>query len=221
MRHLVKTFTLSLSSLLVLGLVFIQVIEPSMTQASSSSTTDIVTLGVNTGISVTGGTNTSMSQSLGLAANSATATTTLTVITNDASGYTLTLNATSSPAMVNTSSSTLRIADYATTSPSTWNITSGTAAFGFSAYGSDVNTSTWGTGSSCSGANLNATSTTLKYKGFFTTPTTLVTSASSTSFSGNLTNLCYAVEQKNYFVPVVGGGSNSYVATIIATATTN
>lgn len=165
-----------------------------------------------------------MSQTMGVGANSAVATTTVTVITNDGNGYTLAVAATSTPAMQNQSSTTLAILDYPSTTPQTWSIPSGTAAFGYSAYGNDIATATWGTtgGTGCNGTSgANATSTTLKYRGFTTSNVTVSSTGTTTAFTGNTSNICYAAEQKNYFIPVTGGGTNIYQATVIVTATTN
>jgi hypothetical protein len=196
--------------------------EPILASGASQTNNTVVTLNVTAGVSISGATATTMSQALGITANDAIGTTTVTVITNDIGGYSLTVQATSSPAMKNTASSTMTIPDYQTGAPNTWNATSGQATFGYSAFGGDVVTGTWGTGAVCSAASDgNATSTTLKYKGFTTSPVTVATGASTTTPSGTATNICYAVEQKNYFIGVrAGQTSDIYQATIQATATT-
>ena len=180
--------------------------------ATVASSSVVITLNVTSGISINAPASSTMSTNLSVAQNSAVGTTTWIVTTNDVNGYTLALNATSAPAM--TQGATSSIADYQTGAPNTWTVANG-AAFGYSAFGSDVSTGTWGTGSVCSGASgSNATSTTLKYKGFTTSPFTVASRAATTTFSGSPTTVCYAVEQNNFFVP-----SGTYQATIVATAT--
>lgn len=189
-------------------------IEPSTASALTATTSVVVTLNVTSGVSITANSPTaSMSQSLGVAAASAVGTSTFTVNTNSATGYTLTVQATSTPAM-NSTTTVNSILDYQTGAPNSWVATSGQAYFGYSAFGTDVATSTWGTGSSCSGSSANATSTTLKYKGFTTSPFQIASRSATTSFSGVTSTVCYAVEQNNFYIP-----AGTYQATITATAT--
>jgi len=188
-------------------------VSPQSAYAVTATSSVVVTLNVDTGISISAPGNSNMSTHISVAQNSAVGTTTWTVTTNDVNGYTLGLNATSTPAMQQNSTTT--IADYQTGAPNTWSVTNG-AAFGYSAFGSDVATSTWGNAtSSCSGGtNGNATSTVLKYKGFTTSPSTVASRSATTTFAGSSTTVCYAAEQNNFFIP-----SGTYQATIVATAT--
>jgi hypothetical protein len=173
----------------------------------------IVTLNVESGITITSPADTYMSRSLGVADHTAVGTTTWTVATNNALGYYLTLAASTNPAMQSGSNT---IKDYSTTSmPSTWSVSSGDARFGFSVIGTDVNTTTWGTGSFCNGAATSTISTTLKYYGHYTVATTVATRSSTTTPSGVDTTVCHAVEQNGFYIP-----SGVYQATITATATT-
>jgi len=204
-------------SLVISGFFFVSVwgislLLPDNVYAVTATSSVVVTLNVDTGITISAPPNSNMSAHVGVGQNSAVGTTTWTVITNDVNGYTLALNATSTPAMKNSSST---IADYQTGAPNTWSVINA-AAFGYSAYGTDVSTSTWGTAtSSCSGGtNGNATSTILKYKGFTTSPFTIAQRVATTTFAGTVTTVCYAVEQNNFFIP-----SGTYQATIVATAT--
>ncbi len=173
----------------------------------------IVTLNVTAGITISNPADTSMSTNLGVATNVAVGTTTWNVKTNSSTGYTLTLAASTNPAMKSGSNS---ISDYATTTnPSLWSVGANTSKFGFSVNGTDVNTTTWGTGNFCNGASTSTVSTTLKYYGFYTTATTTASRAATTTTSGIDTNVCYAVEQNGFYIP-----SGVYTATITATATT-
>lgn len=213
--HNFKKINFTLAAILLSSFLSYAYLEPASANAAVATSSTVVTLTVQTGISISTPGNSSMSTIMGVAANSAIGTTTWTVITNNALGYTLAVNATSTPAMQATTTSTT-IADYQTGAPNTWSVTSGNAAFGYSAFGTDVPTGTWGTGAICSGAGgPNATSTTLKYKGFTTSPFTVATRSATTTTTGVSTTVCYGAEQNNFFIP-----SGTYQATIVATATT-
>ena len=188
--------------------------EPEIVGAATASDTVIVTLNVTAGISITSPADVTMSTALGVTQNSAIGTSTWNVKTNSALGYTLALRATSSPAM--TSGSNF-VSDYQTGAPNTWNATATQSYFGYSGFGTDISTGTWGTGSACNGGtNGNATSTTLKYKGFTTSDVTIATRSATTTPTGVDSTICYAVEQgASSYIP-----SGVYQATIIATATT-
>lgn len=180
--------------------------------AATAADSAVVTLGVITEVSITSPADTSMSTNIGVTSNSAIATTTWNVKTNNSAGYSLTLAASTNPAM---QSGGNRIEDYSTTTAtSLWSVASGQAKFGFSVYGTDVSTATWGTAGTQCGAT-STPSTTLKYSGFYTTATTTATRSSTTTFAGIDTTVCYAVQQNNYYIP-----SGTYTATITATATT-
>lgn len=212
MNQLKKSISVSLLGTLILSLGYIAY-EPSTVDAQSANDTVVVTLNVTAGISITSPADATMSTALGVAQHSAVGSTTWNVKTNSSGGYTLAVRATSSPAMAQNGGSPY-ILDYQTGTPNTWVATSGQAYFGYSGYGTDISTGTWGTGSNCYGANVHATSTTLKYKGFTTSDFTIATRSATTTPTGIDSNICYAVEQNNFYVP-----SGTYRATIIATAT--
>ncbi len=212
MNHFKKSISVALLGTVLATFGFIAY-EPSAASAQTASDTVVITLNVTAGISITSPSDATMSTALGVAQHSAVGSTTWNVKTNSAGGYTLAVRATSSPAMAQNGGSP-SILDYQTGAPNTWVATSGQAYFGYSAYGGDISTGTWGTGSNCYGGNIHATSTTLKYKGFTTSDVTVATRAATTTPSGIDSNFCYAVEQNNFYVP-----SGTYHATIIATAT--
>ena len=207
-----KKFCICLVCLLLILSVGFIYMEPATLGAAAASSNAVITLNVTTGITISSPGDSSMSTALGVSSQSAVGTTTWTVATNNVAGYTIALNATATPAM---DSGTNTILDYQTGNPNTWNATTSNAYFGYSAFGTDVATSTWGNTTMCSGATANATSTVLKYKGFTTSPYTVGQRSSTTTSSGVDTTICYAVEQKNYYIP-----SGTYKATITATATT-
>lgn len=191
--------------------------EPNLVNAVQATDSVVVTLQVDTGITITSPADTVMSTALGAAVNTAIATTTWNVKTNNVLGYALTVAASTNPAM--RVSPTQYVNNFATTTtPELWStIPNGRAEFGYSAFGTDVNTTTYGTptgGVSCGATSTPSTS--LKYRGFTTSPSpTIATRAATTTTSGVDTTICYAVEQKGVYID-----SGSYTATITATATT-
>jgi hypothetical protein len=213
--NLMKTFinvistTVIASMLLTFGYIGL---EPEMVVAATATDQVIVTLNVTAGIAITDAPNTSMSTNLGIAANTAVATSTWNVKTNNNLGYSLAVRASTLPAMQ--ASSTALIPDYQTGVPALWNVVPGTAGFGYSVYGVDVSTGTWGSGSSCSAATSTPNAT-LKYRGFTTSDYVIAIHNSTTTPTGADSNLCYAVEQDNFYI-----NSGTYTATITATATT-
>ncbi len=206
-----KSTAASLVSVLLLGGAY-SIIEPATAGAATASSSVVITLNVTSGVSITSPSNSNMSTALGVAQNSANGTTTWNVKTNSATGYTLTVQATSTPAM-NSTTTPNSIADYQTGAPNLWVATSGQAYFGYSSFGTDVPTGTWGTGSLCY-STPNGTSTTLKYKGFTTSGVQIASRSSTTTPSGVDSVVCYAVEQNNTYIP-----AGNYQATITATAT--
>lgn len=214
-KHIKIILSISLS-ILVFIIFTISAFEPQVVKAVAASDTVVITLTVTQQITITSPADSSMSTALGLAQNTAVGTTTWNVKTNDALGYTMALNATTTPAMQTVTGTLYSILDYQTGAPNTWNATSGSAYFGYSAFGSDTPTGTWGTGAACGDA-VNTINTTLKYQGLKTTAGTNISSRSATTTSaGTDTNVCYAVEQKSFFIPAA-----TYVATVVATATGN
>ncbi len=189
-------------------------LEANVVTAATASDTVIVTLNVDSGISITSPSDVSMSQNLGVSANSAVGTAVWNVKTNNASGYTIAVKATSSPALISGSNS---VADYTpavAATPETWSVPSGSAEFGFSAFGSHVSTGTWGTDADCLAA-ANTPSATLKYRDFDTSDITVGSSSATTTTTGVDTTVCFAAEQDTVYIP-----SGVYEATIVATAAT-
>lgn len=207
-----KLITMALSLTLVVSMGFM-LVEPALLEAATATDSVVVTLNVDAGITITSPADTVMSTSLGVAANTAIATTTWNVKTNNNLGYSLTVAASTNPAMQ--VSATQVINDFASSTPALWStLPSGRSEFGYSAFGTDVSTATYGTGSSCGATSTPSTS--LKYRGFTTSASpTIATRSATTTPSGIDTTICYAVEQKNVYI-----ASGLYTATITATATT-
>ena len=188
--------------------------EAETVTAATASDTVVVTLNVDAGISITSPSDVSMSQNLGVSADTAVGTAVWNVKTNNATGYTIAVKATSSPALTSGSNS---VADYTpavAATPETWSVPSGSAEFGFSAFGSAVSTGTWGTDSDCL-AGANVPSATLKYRDFDTSDVTVGSSSATTTTTGVDTTVCFAVEQDTMYIP-----SGTYHATVVATAAT-
>lgn len=173
----------------------------------------IVTLDVDEGITISNGPNATLAPNIGITNNSAIGSSAWTVTTNAVNGYSLAVKASTSPALQSGSNS---FADYTETTagtPETWSVASGAKEFGYSVYGTDVPSSTWGTGSSC--GTGSTPSATLKYVGLKTTDKVVATKNTVTPVSGTTTNICFAAAQNGVYA-----SSGTYTATITATATT-
>ena len=151
--------------------------------------------------------------SLTLTKNSAVSGATWSVITNNSAGYALALTASTTPALKGNAGRAFN--DFSTSTPSTW-IVSNNYVFGFSVYGADVNTSTYGTDTDCISV-ADVPSGSLKWRGFYgTNSIVVVNDYSSAPLPGSDTTMCVATEQNGVFVP-----SDTYTAIITATAVTN
>lgn len=189
-------------------------IEPLEVEADATST--VVTLNVTEEISITPPDDIPMSPNITMSADSSIGTGSYwTVKTSSENGYALTLKDDTIPALQEATTSE-SFEDYATSSgPTTWSVPSGHYQFGFSVYGDDVNTTTWGNDTTCGSAG--APSANLKYSGFKgTTQITVATSSSPTGVSGATTTMCVAAEQKDVYAP-----NGTYVTTVTGTATAN
>ena len=180
--------------------------------AATASDAIVITQVVTPGISISAPADITMTP-LSVTQNTSVGSATWTVITNSSTGYTLSINASTNPAMQG--SGGRMFTDYATSSPSTWSVTSA-YKFGFSAYGSNVNTTTFGTDTDCINTT-NVPSATLKWRGFYgTNQIAIASSTAPTAVAGTTTSMCVATEQNGVFAP-----SDTYTATITATAVTN
>ena len=200
----------SMVALMIVSVVALQFVMPVL--AATVTDTVVVTQVVTPGITISSPSDITMTP-LSITQNTAVGFATWTVTTNNALGYALTLNASTNPALQG--SGGRMFTDYATSSPSTWSVTSA-YKFGFSVRGTDVNTTTFGTDTDC----INTTdvpSATLKWRGFYgTNPITVATTTVPTTTTGSATTMCVATEQNGTFAP-----SDTYTATITATAATN
>ncbi|NTV44888.1 MAG: hypothetical protein HGA67_04365 [Candidatus Yonathbacteria bacterium] len=216
MKSITITHILYPASALFLSLaVLFPALEPVIARAASANDSVVVNQAVTSGIAITSPSDITMT-ALTTSQNSAVGTATWTVTTNSQAGYKLELNASTNPALaqVSPAESFANYTEAVAGTPETWSVSSA-YEFGFSAYGSNVPTATWGTDSDCIAA-ANVPSAGLKWRGFSgTTLTQIATSASETGTTGTASTMCVATEQNGTFAP-----SGTYTATITATATT-
>lgn len=186
------------------------ILEPSVARAVTDNV--VVSLTVDSGITISDGADVTMAPNIGLTTNGSIGDSSWTVKTNDGNGYTLAVKASTSPALQSATSS---FADYTEASagvPELWSVGSGDKEFGYSAYGTDSSTATWGTSASCGSAGTPAAAE--KYVGFTTSDKTIATRTSVTPVAGIDTTICFAAEQNGVYAD-----QGAYTATITATAT--
>ncbi len=203
------------SAVLVSGL--FAFVEPNITGAATDTDDVVVNQAVTSEITLSAPSDITMT-ALSTTQNTAVGTAAWTVITNNDDGYTLTLHASTAPALARSGGGG-NIVDYTpavSETPETWSVPASNVEFGFSAFGTDVPTGTWGTDSDCI-AGADVPSAGLKWRDFDLTGSAdqIATAALPTTTTGTVANMCVATEQDTTFA--VAG---SYSATITATATT-
>ena len=189
--------------------------EPEIISAAVDSDEIDVTLTVTSEITLTSPGNIAMSPALTMTQNTSIGTgTAWTVATNNAAGYKLELKSDEVNALKSASDAFTDYTAAVTTTPETWSVTSA-YEFGFSVFGTDAPTATWGTDTDCIAA-AGVPSAALKYRGFAsTTQIQVATKATETAVAGVATTLCVAAEQNAVFAP-----SGAYTADVTGTATT-
>jgi hypothetical protein len=153
-----------------------------------------------------------MAPNIGITSNSSIGSSSWNVKTNDANGYTLAVKASTAPALASAGSSFADYTESVTGTPEVFNVGSGAKQFGYSAFGTDTSTSTWGTSASCGSAGSTAGAQ--KYVGFSTSDKTIASRSAVTSVSGITTSICFAAKQNAVYAE-----AGTYTATITATAT--
>jgi hypothetical protein len=164
-------------------------------------------------ISVVPPSNVSMTPSLGgVTGGISNGSTTFTVTTDDIAGYTSTIVASSSPALVNVSSSTNSFADYLPSSSApdyTFSVLPNASSFAFSIQGTDANQRFLNNGSVC---NSGGTSTALAcWDGLATTVKTIAGRTSNNQPAGTQSVI--------YFRAGIGSSRNQPNGIYIATTT--
>ena len=209
-KNLNKKFVVSF-----LILVFVVQFYSMVENAFAVTDNVVVTLTVDSGISISDGAAITMAPNISITANGSIGSSSWTVITNDVDGYNLVVGASTDPALKH-SNATDSFANYTEAvagTPEAWSVPSGSKEFGYSAYGTDTATGTWGTAASCGAAGVP--SGTQLYVGFVGAATkNIATKATVTPSAGITTTFCVAAEQDTIFAP-----SGTYTATITGTAT--
>jgi hypothetical protein len=210
-KNLKKLFTISFLTLLLVTQFY------SMTEYAFAVTDNVVvTLDVDSGITISDGAAVTMAPHIGIAANGSIGSSSWVVITNSATGYSLSVNDSTDPALKNGAvDSFANYTEAVAGTPEVWSVPAASKEFGYSAYGTDTATATWGTGTSCGSAG--APTGTQKYVGFAATPTQkiIATRATVTPTAGITTTICFAAEQDTVFA-----AAGTYTATITGTAIT-
>jgi hypothetical protein len=167
-------------------------------------------------ISISASSTAALADVNGLTGGASLASTTFTVLTDDPAGYSLSVQAASSPAMKGPNGAT--IADYVPASPPTpdyqFTITSSQAAFGFSAEGHDLVSKYKNNGTTCNTGTLQTANQC--WDGFTTSPKIIAQSSSDNQPNGATTTLEYQVKIGTAKVQDNG----AYSATITVTALT-
>jgi hypothetical protein len=211
-----KIVALSVISLFFVQAFYLVAVEPTISSAASVTDTIVVTLNVTSGVTISTGADTTMTPNIGIASDRAIGSSSWSVATNSATGYTLAVKASTTPALKN--GVVDNFADYTEATPGTpdvWGgVASGAKEFGYSAYGTDVPTATWGTASTCGDTLTGVPNVLGKYRGFTTADITIASRAGVTPTTGVTSNICFAAQQN-----AVYAASGSYTATITATAT--
>jgi hypothetical protein len=205
----------------IISLIFLQtfysvIIEPTTALATTVTNNVIVTLNVTSGVTISTGAAVTMLPNMGVAANASVGGSSWSVATNSATGYTLAVKASTTPALKN--GSTDSFADYTEATPGTPDLWGGVAGgakeFGYGAYGTDTPTATWGSPTTCGNTGTGAPDALGKFRGFSTSDVTIASRATVTPTAGITTNICFAAQQN-----AVYAASGAYTATITATAT--
>lgn len=220
--RIVQTIKISTTLAILPGLLFLgfAYVEPALVDAQATDNVT-VTLTVNEEISISDGANVTMAPNLGLASDESVGSSSWTVITSATAGYTLSVKASTNPALQSASDEFLDYTEAVAGTPDVWSVDSGNIEFGFSAVGDDVETeyvdaSTDGTPETSCPTVGNLGSTDHGYEGFTTTDEAIASSNATTTASGTVTTICFAAAQNGVVAP-----SGTYTATITATAATN
>jgi len=216
MIKILNTFLL-ISLVFSIGYVYF---EPEIIAAADDTKKIDVTLSVTSEITLTSPGNIAMSRAITMTTRTATGGDGVSwlVKTNNQAGYKLELKGDRANIMYD-GGTTEYFTDYTEATagvPETWSVASGDYEFGFSVFGTDTPTATWGTDSDCVEA-AHVPSSTLKYQGFKSvTAIQVATRAAKTPFAGITTTMCVAAEQGT----AVYAPSGSYTANVTGTATT-
>ena len=228
MKNIIKILKTSTTALIMLALMFL-VVEPAVSSSASASSQFTETLTVSSEISfITPGSNIVMLPNIqGLTGGTANGQTQVRVLTNNATGYTMTIVASSSLGMVgNTQGGNIpayvsgSVPDFAFV-----DATGGTAGkFGFTVEASSTNTADLvaafkdNGSTTCGGAGSIDTSNAC-WTGVTTTPVTIVNRSTFTPGSGATTTIKFRASVGSNPNPIIP--EDTYTATTTLTATEN
>lgn len=215
-KNFKKILAITTASFLTLAMIAL-VSEPIVAVAATASDNVVVTLNVTSGVSISNATDITMTPNISMTQNKSIGSTAWTVSTNSATGYTLAVKQNTATALTSTNGD--NFANYTEGTPGTpdtWSVGSGAKEFGFSAYGTDVPTATWGTQTGCGDTGSGVVATGSKYRGFVSgmSDIQIASRATPTPVGGNVTNVCFAAEQNGTYAR-----SGTYTSTVTATAT--
>ena len=211
-----KVTASTIISLMFLQIFYSVIIEPTTALATAVTNNVIVTLNVTSGVTISTGAAVTMLPNIGIASNAAVGGSAWTVATNSATGYTLAVHSTTTPALKNAAiDSFANYTEAITGTPDLWGgVAAGTKEFGYGAYGTDTPTATWGTPTGCGNTGTGAPDAAGKFKGMTTVDATIASRGGVTPTTGITTNICFAAQQNATYA-----AAGAYTATVTATAT--
>ncbi len=204
-----------MASTLLVGVGFMA-LEPVVTPIEAATDDVAVTQSVTSEITINSPSDITLT-ALSTTQHTAVGSAAWTVITNNSAGYSLTVHASTAPALSRGGGGG-NIVDYTPAvaeTPETWSVPASNVEFGFSARGTNVNTSTYGTDSDCLDT-ADVPSAALKWRDFDLSGSAdqIATVAAPTTTAGATSTMCVATEQDTTFAV-----SGTYTGTITATAT--
>jgi hypothetical protein len=213
-----KILTISITTLFFVQVLYI-IAEPTMTVAQTTNNI-IVTLNVDAGVSISNGSNVTMSPDIGVTQMKSVGSSSWIVSTNNAAGYTLAVHASTQPALHKPAGpgNADDFNDYTpavANTPDTWGgVLATSKEFGFSARGTDV-LAKFGTATTCGNTGTGIPDSNSDFLGFNgTNDLQIATKNTVTTPSGVTSYICFAAEQGN----ATYAASGTYTATITATA---
>ena len=188
----------------------------------SSSTNYIMNAGYQqmqvTYIAITSAANVVMSPAIGgVSGGTATGNTSFTVTTDDPAGYTGTIQASTSPALVNNASSTVSFADYLPGGANpdfTFTNAATASSLGFSPKGTDISSRYLDNGSNACGTGSSQTVGAC-WDGLSTSPKTFLSRTSGNQPSGTLTTLNFQAASGSNHIQLSGTYTATSTVTVI------
>ena len=210
-----KVIATSTISLIILPAFYSLLIEPTTALATAVTNNVVVTLNVTSGVTISTSSNVTMLPSIGIASDRAVGGSSWSVATNSATGYTLAVHASTTPALKSAGDSFANYTEAVLGTPELWTgVTAGLKEFGYGAYGTDTPTATWGTPTGCGNTGTGVPDAAGKFKGMTTTDATIASRGGVTPTTGITTNICFAAQETSVYA-----AAGTYTATVTATAT--